>query len=1033
MLAALIFGLLFPGISQASLDNEGKEFIMTFLPNYDPNYFASTYKVEVHLTSTVETTVHIEYPLNSPSFTTSVNLVPGDVTIVSLPPEAANDWVNGQIHNRAVRAYSEDEFVCYMINRRQHTSDAALALPVDTMNTEYLVTTYKPLQAAEFAVVAASDNTTVTVTPTTGAPSIVVLDRGEGFLIQDRIDLTGTKISADKPVGMTNGNKCVRYDGGACDHVFQVAPPVQAWGKEIPVANLPETSLGVRYKILASRDNTEVLQDGSSIGTINAGEFILTDRLPGDHVFSSEEPIFVVQFLANRASSGGDPIGDPAMGNMTPAEQYRTDYVFSTVGGGQFIEHNVTIIAQSADVGSLLLDGSPLAASEFKRIGSSDYWVARPYLTDGVHSTKSENPHGITVEGFHYADSYLYTGGAMFEFINPIGDANPPECSFDNETGTGTASDNRPSEDTNNNGELDPGEDLNGNDLIDEDTGIYSVVLSDDAVNLNLSVDPFEAGDGTVSFSAALIDDAGSDGTGSILVSDGAGNICQAPVKIISSQPPVARCKNVKAALNASGTVTISASDVDNGSSDPDGDPITFSLSRDTFNCSYIGTQYAVTLTVTDDNGLNDKCTSNVTVVDNLPPMPDTPSLPQVTGECSATIPSAPKAHDNCAGTVTGTTTDPLSYNAQGAHTATWTFNDSKGNTSTQTQQVIVKDTVAPTVVTKNITVQLDPDGNASITPVDIDGGSTDNCCMGPKSISKSSFTCSDLGENIVTLTVADCNGNSSSAKATVTVVDVTPPELIVPDDMTVEMQTAAGAEVTLTPTATDTCDADVEITSDEPDVFPLGTTTVTFTATDDSGNSTSESMTVTVQGPIEIKENAKECLSNHIDESKRFQKAIKGIDKSLDERYWLDENHLYCKNGGKVFDHESYAVRELMRILSGNTVFARGDRTTYVSRKNKEQVSDEARACVESAIERLVRVDRILAETLIIETEEAGGTGNQKKFDRQIAQAYKELEKGDVERDAGKFNKAINHYKKAWKHACSAGNQEGKPMVIIN
>jgi tetratricopeptide (TPR) repeat protein len=224
-----------------------------------------------------------------------------------------------------------------------------------------------------------------------------------------------------------------------------------------------------------------------------------------------------------------------------------------------------------------------------------------------------------------------------------------------------------------------------------------------------------------------------------------------------------------------------------------------------------------------------------------------------------------------------------------------------------------------------------------------------------------------------------------------------------------------------------------VEITSDEPDVFPLGTTTVTFTATDDSGNSTSESMTVTVQGPIEIKENAKECLSNHIDESKRFQKAIKGIDKSLDERYWLDENHLYCKNGGKVFDHESYAVRELMRILSGNTVFARGDRTTYVSRKNKEQVSDEARACVESAIERLVRVDRILAETLIIETEEAGGTGNQKKFDRQIAQAYKELEKGDVERDAGKFNKAINHYKKAWKHACSAGNQEGKPMVIIN
>ncbi len=677
--------------------------------------------------------------------------MPGGITIVSLPPEAANNWANSVVNNRAVRAYSEDEFVCYMINRRQYTSDAALALPVDTMNTEYLVTTYQPSYDAEFAVVAASDNTIVTVTPTTGSPSTVVLNRGEGFLIQDNSDLTGTKIFADKPVGMTNGNKCVRYDKSACDHVFQVAPPVQAWGKEIPVANLPETSLGVRYKILASRDNTEVLQDGSPIGTINAGEYILTDRLPGDQIFSSEEPIFVVQFMTNRKTSGGNPVGDPAMGNMTPAEQYRKSNTFSTVGGNQFSEHNVTIIAQTADVGSLMLDGTPLAASQFTQIGSSAYWVSRPYLNDGVHSTKSTNPHGITVEGFNVHDSYLYPGGAMFEFINSIGDANLPECSFDNNTGTGTATDNRPSEDTNGNGELDPGEDLNGNDLIDEDTGIYSVELSDDAINLALTVDSFEAGDGTVSFSAAFIDDAGSNGTGSILVSDGAGNICQAPVEIISNDLLEVQCQNVTLNLGSTGQAVLSSSQVDNGSFDPDdGDSITFSLSKTTFGCSDIGTQHGVTLTVTDDGGLSHSCVSNVTVVDNLSPVPNAASLPHITGQCSASIPAAPTATDNCAGTVTGTTADPLSYSDQGTHTVTWIFDDGKGNISAQTQQVVVQDTVAPIVVTKNITVQLSAEGNVSITPDAVDNGSTDNCCLGSMSVSKSSFTCSDLGENTV-------------------------------------------------------------------------------------------------------------------------------------------------------------------------------------------------------------------------------------------------------------------------------------------
>jgi hypothetical protein len=82
-----------------------------------------------------------------------------------------------------------------------------------------------------------------------------------------------------------------------------------------------------------------------------------------------------------------------------------------------------------------------------------------------------------------------------------------------------------------------------------------------------------------------------------------------------------------------------------------------------------------------------------------------------------------------------------------------------------------------------------------------------------------------------------------------VTVEDTTAPDLTVPGDVTVEQESAAGTVVSLPPaTATDICDADVEISDDAPAIFPLGTTTVTFTAVDDSGNVTTGTTVVTVE-----------------------------------------------------------------------------------------------------------------------------------------------------------------------------------------
>ncbi|MCP4364272.1 MAG: hypothetical protein GY800_03115 [Planctomycetes bacterium] len=349
----------------------------------------------------------------------------------------------------------------------------------------------------------------------------------------------------------------------------------------------------------------------------------------------------------------------------------------------------------------------------------------------------------------------------------------------------------------------------------------------------------------TVSFTRSTTDDDGDSVNDSPILYDI--SVDATP----PNEPPVAQCKDATLNLNSNGQAVLTPSQVDNGSSDPDsGDAITFDLSRTNFTCADIGIQHAVTLTVTDDGGLSDSCVSNVTVVDNLPPVPNAASLPQVTGQCSTTIPAAPTATDNCAGTVTVITTDPLSYSAQGTYTVTWTFDDGNGNTATQTQQVVVDDNTPPSVQTRNVTVQLDANGNASITAADINNGSDDNCGIASMSVAPSTFTCADVGANTVTLTITDNNGNVSTATATVTVEDNVAPTAVV-KDITVQLDASGNASITaddINNGSSDNCEiASVEISQLAFTCANVGANTVTLTITDNNGNVSTATATVTV------------------------------------------------------------------------------------------------------------------------------------------------------------------------------------------
>src|SRR5439155_5443752 len=117
-------------------------------------------------------------------------------------------------------------------------------------------------------------------------------------------------------------------------------------------------------------------------------------------------------------------------------------------------------------------------------------------------------------------------------------------------------------------------------------------------------------------------------------------------------------------------------------------------------------------------------------------------------------------------------------------------------NVSTCTAIVTLQDSIAPTALCKNITVQLDASGNAAITAADVDNGSHDACGIKSLALDKTSFTCADVGPNTVTLTVTDKNDNVSTCTATVTVQDRIARKSV-GKGMTVELEGGGSAAIT--------------------------------------------------------------------------------------------------------------------------------------------------------------------------------------------------------------------------------------------
>lgn len=119
------------------------------------------------------------------------------------------------------------------------------------------------------------------------------------------------------------------------------------------------------------------------------------------------------------------------------------------------------------------------------------------------------------------------------------------------------------------------------------------------------------------------------------------------------------------------------------------------------------GSAIPVTLTVTDGLMNMDQCVALITLLDTISPLPDNATLADQTASCEITSITAPTATDNCAGSITGTTSTTFPITA--STTITWSYDDGNGNTFTQDQVVTINGldlttTLATPTITSNAT-----------------------------------------------------------------------------------------------------------------------------------------------------------------------------------------------------------------------------------------------------------------------------------------------------------------------------------------
>ena len=262
-----------------------------------------------------------------------------------------------------------------------------------------------------------------------------------------------------------------------------------------------------------------------------------------------------------------------------------------------------------------------------------------------------------------------------------------------------------------------------------------------------------------------------------------------------------------------------------------------------------------VSYTARDVSGNATSCSSSISVVDTTAPSLACPA--PITAECTGNeaanvTPGSALGSDVCSNvTITGPAAGSYPL---GTTTVAYTASDESLNATACSSSISVVDTTAPSITCPDaIVAECTGNGAANVTP----GIATASDTCSPVNVTGPAAGSYPLGSTLVNYSASDTSGNASSCSAAINVVDTTAPVIAVPSGTATQYvvgSCGSGAlSVPVVPTAVDGCQGPLAVTCTTVAGTSYGANTVTCTATDASGNSSSVALTLVVMQPLTV------------------------------------------------------------------------------------------------------------------------------------------------------------------------------------
>ncbi|CAD5123116.1 DgyrCDS11490 [Dimorphilus gyrociliatus] len=402
-------------------DHRGKKFIIGFLENRILHYTDPV--ARIYLSSQSNNDVQVEISAPFQRIYQNVTIKRNSMQVVNFNTSVHIEGNNKQMKGLMISASEDITVQAGSIN--DLSSDAYLALPLDTLSKEYYIITYQYIYDKHYLGprhrqgpcqigIIGTYPTKLTIVHLffpenlPEMPSVtrnfysgplknvakIELAEMEIIQIQSQYDLTGTKIVSTQPVVALAGSVWTSIGGLEMgDQLLEQMIPLDRWGTEFIAVPFANRSSGDIFRILAKSDETLLRIYRNSrpgthqIKTINGGDYFDLDLDSEDLGYIVSSKGVLTAHFSKSFSADNHKLTDPSMTLLPPSVQFTSNISFVTLASlHDSYQNYVNIIVPSGKEESLRFDDKPLASE-------LSYWN-----NEGWRTVKHSNYSVIRVE-----------------------------------------------------------------------------------------------------------------------------------------------------------------------------------------------------------------------------------------------------------------------------------------------------------------------------------------------------------------------------------------------------------------------------------------------------------------------------------------------------------------------------------------------------------------------------------------------------------------------------------------------------------